>query len=108
MKVKHIKCPSCGASLDYNYKQHSYKCEYCDSLFVDENDDKTHNPRVELTPDELKRVSAPITNNSGKSAKIAVVIVAFVIMFFILPFIFQAIIIDSFFDSFNNFDTNFH
>lgn len=57
MEVKHIKCPSCGANLEYNYKKHSYTCSYCGASFIDEKDNNTHNPRVELTPDDLKQVA---------------------------------------------------
>lgn len=65
MDVKEIKCPSCGANLTYNSKKHRYECEYCKTTFIDQKDDNTPDPRVELTPDDLKIVKKHVTSQSN-------------------------------------------
>ena len=105
MEVKHVKCPGCGASLDYNYKLRSYKCEYCGSTFIDEKDDKTHNPRVELTPDDLKKVDQQSYNSVGNFKHAGLVVTIVMLLFFLIPIIVFIAQTHIMFNEFANFDT---
>lgn len=94
MNLKSKKCASCGARLTYNSSKHRYECEYCGASYVDEKNNGEPDPRVELTPDDLKKVTSNMKsamNNSNVFIKIvgiivfsifAITIFSFVINFF--------------------------
>jgi DNA-directed RNA polymerase subunit RPC12/RpoP len=104
MEVKQIKCPSCGANLEYNYKKHSYTCDYCGASFIDEKDDKTHNPRVELTPDDLKKVIIEDNSQVQKVHTVASKVIIFVFVSIFISIIASfAIVISSFFSFISDF-----
>ena len=107
MEMKRVKCPGCGANLSYNYKKHSYTCEYCSSTFVDPGDDKTHNPRVELTPDDLKKVAQQTENHRKAISRYALIsLVVGVLIFIIIPIIIFIAQLNLMFEEFTNFDIN--
>ena len=83
MQFKNNKCPNCGANITYDEKLHQHKCIYCNSIFVDKDREKKADPRVELTPDDLKRVSigSGVNSNVTKGAAVAIIIIT-VITFF--------------------------
>ena len=86
--MKDNKCPNCGANLAYDKKSHRYACEYCKSAFIVKNEDPTSSdPRVELTPDDLKRVDEVFKNTSSHVSGAIVLVVIITIISFFLPII---------------------
>ena len=60
MEAVQYKCPACGAGLKFNAEQQDFKCEYCDSVFKEEdffNKDETlenSSPETEEKREELE------------------------------------------------------
>ena len=92
MEIKKIKCVNCGANLIYNSKKHQYECEYCKAIFIDEKDDDSPNPRVELTPADLKMLPKHFKNHYASP----VIIIIFIIFFIIFSLRFSAFFISIF------------
>ena len=93
MNLKSKTCSSCGARLIYNHDKHKYECEYCGASYTNEKDTGEPNPRVELTPDDLKQVT-----HNMKSAMNASNV--FMKVFGIVVFVIFALSIISFFITF--------
>ena len=96
MNLKVKKCNSCGARLTYNSSKHRYECEYCGASYVSEKNNGEPDPRVELTPDDLKKVTSNMKsamNNSNFFIKIVGIIIFSIFAITILSFIFNFFIL---------------
>ncbi|MBQ4604760.1 MAG: hypothetical protein IJB16_09170, partial [Clostridia bacterium] len=51
MEAVQYKCPACGAGLKFDAEKQDFKCEYCDSVFKEEDffkkDESLGNPAPE-------------------------------------------------------------
>ena len=63
MAVENVKCPNCGATLNYDGWNRRYVCEYCNCTYRDKkektenNDTKVFNvPRPEIQPEDLEKL----------------------------------------------------
>lgn len=81
MKLRSKKCNCCGAKLVYNNTTYKYDCEYCGASYETEKGNGELDPRVELTPDDLKKVEKRMqtaTNQTNAFVKL------FTIIFFVI------------------------
>mgnify|MGYP003297409079 CR=1 FL=1 len=102
MKVEDVKCPNCGASLNYDAWGRKYTCEYCRCTYrvKQESANKTNNvfggsipPKISM--EDLEEFVAPLedlVDDFGKAVKkfflIATPIVLVVIVLIIIATIF--------------------
>ena len=63
MAVENVKCPNCGATLNYDGWNRKYVCEYCNSTYRDKKENRENNdthvfdvPRPEIRQEDLEKL----------------------------------------------------
>lgn len=65
MKIYHIKCPNCGASLNYEYKNTQLYCDYCGAtLHINERleDEERIEEYIEIPRDNSSGITSKVLN----------------------------------------------
>ena len=103
MKVENVKCPNCGANLEYDGWSRKYTCQYCKSTYRAKQDASTpssslfgHVKPPQISMEDLEEFVAPLENlmddvekSVKKAAKMGPILVAtFVIVGLILLLVF--------------------
>jgi DNA-directed RNA polymerase subunit RPC12/RpoP len=102
MKVENVKCPNCGANLEYDGWSRKYTCQYCKSTFRAKQDASTpssslfgHVKPPQISMEDLEEFVAPLENlvdDFGKAVKkfflVATPIVLVVIVLIIIATMF--------------------
>ena len=75
MKVENVKCPNCGANLEYDSWGRKYTCAYCKTVYKAKNEgkgvfDKVNPPQISM--EDLEKFVTPLedfADDVGKGLK---------------------------------------